>query len=216
MNQSKANFDIREVTKVTSSYLSEMKAVFGALFPDLTPAFEEILTHRLDAEGRIQNQIFVGLCGESVAGILQIFYYPWKGGLVSVADLVGVLESIRGSGLGLGMIRHTSIATKKVASQWHVSPKGLLGLTELDQGDSNSWVVRRVKLFERMGAQVRRDLVYQYDGLPESSGDIILWYPMSDGVVEISTKELAWVLWQSGGLPSEEFVRRYGKINDVE
>jgi len=192
-----------------------MEAVFGALFPDLTPAFESILTHRLDAEGRIQNQIFIGLCGKSVAGILQIFYYPWKGGLVSVVDLVGVLESFRGSGLGLKMIRHASAATEKVASQWQVSPRGLLGLTELDQGDSRSWIVRRVRLFERMGAQVRRDLVYQYDGLPESSGEIILWYPMSDEVAAVSTKELAWVLWQSGGLPSEEFGRRYGELNSM-
>ncbi len=114
------------------------------------------------------------------------------------------------------MIRHASAATKEVAFQWQVSPKGLLGLTKVDQDHSDSWVVRRVKLFEKMGAQVRRDLAYQYDGLPESSGDIILWYPMSDEVVEISTKELAWVLWQSGGLPSEEFVRRYGRPDDVQ
>ena len=215
MNQESSEFKIQEITTVDSPYLAGMKMVLKALFPKLTPVIEKILDNRFNTEGQIQKQIFVGICGESIAGILQIFYHPWRGGLLSVIDLMGVLESFRSTGLGLSLMRYAISATKDIAFQWKVSPKGLLWLTELDQGNYNSWAARRVKLYEKTGAQVRRDIIYQFNGQPETDGEMILWYPISDDVVKIGTKELAWALWQSGGLPPEEFTERYGSLNNV-
>ena len=221
MRQSQVNPEIIEVTSIDSVYLDGMLNIFAILFPNLASAgdqrlvFEDILTNRLDTEGRIQKQIFIGLSGETVVGILQIFYYTWNDGLVAVVDLVGVLEPFRGSRLGLRLIRYARSVTENAASQWGVTAKGILGLAELDQGDSDSWADRRVRLFERLGAQVRRDLIYQYGGLSESNGDYVIWYPMSADVFEISSRALAWVLWQSGGLPFEEFVRRYSKSDNI-
>lgn len=158
----------------------------------------------------------MGLCNDVPAGLLQLFYEVWRGGLIAIADLVGVAKAHRGTGLGLGLMRRALSAPKDVAALWGQPTQGLLASTEPGQGDPQSWPARRVKMFERMGAQVRGDLIFRFDGQPEPHGEIIIWFPMRSEVANVSTRELAWVLWQSGGLPEREFIRRYGRPEDLD
>lgn len=205
------NIRIEEVTSITSQYMDGMIGIFNALFPGLHPSFREILSDRYDSDGNLKRQIFVGLSEDVPAGLLQVFYRPWRNGLVGEVDLVGVLESYRKTGLGLRMMRRAVTATEQAAGARNVPVHGLVWLTEPDKGHAHTWPVRRVRMYEKMGAQVRRDLIYRFDGQPEPDGEIILWCPLARGLGNVPTKELAWLLWQSGGLPEDEFVRRYGQ-----
>jgi len=216
MSKAPRKYTIEEVYDVTSPYQNGMKSLFLELFPDLTPAFERILVDRVDAKGRIKAQIFVGLCQATVAGLLQVFYRPWRSGLIGNVDLVGVLEPFRKTGLGLGLMRHAISTFRKVASQWELAPIGLLWLTGQDEGPVDSWLVRRVRMYEQIGAQVRRDLRYKFNGQAKPNGELILWYPVSDEFVNVETKSLAWQLWQFGQLPKEDFTKRYGRPSDLK
>ena len=139
-----------------------------------------------------------------------MFYQPWRNGLVGNVDLLGVLESFRSTNLGIGLMRHAITATLKVSAQYKLPVAGIVWLTEPDDGPTGSWPVRRVRMFQRLGGQVRRDLRYRYDGQLYPDGELIFWYPLMAECVDVETKSLVWLLWQFGGLPKEEFVRRYG------
>jgi hypothetical protein len=141
---------------------------------------------------------------------MQMFYRQWRDGLVGNVDVLAVLRDFRRTNLGIVMMRHAISAAMKVSAQYKVPVVGLVWLTEPDQGPLDSWSVRRVRMFEKMGGQVRRDLRYRYDGQIYPDGEIIFWYPLRREFAETDTKSLAWLLWQFGQLPEEEFARRYG------
>jgi len=114
------------------------------------------------------------------------------------------------------MMRHAIESARRTAEQWGMSLAGVLWATEPDNGPDNSFAVRRMRMFEKMGAQVRRDLRFQFDGQAEPEGEVILWYPMLPDLRQVTTKTLAWQLWAFGGLPAAQFVKRYGDIGHVE
>lgn len=205
-----SGYRIAEVCDIRSPYLPEMESALREVFPILRPCFGEIIAQRLDDQGRIRRQIFVGLCENQVAGLMQIFYHPWRNGLVGNVDLLGILELFRSTNLGIALMRHAITATLKASAQYKLPVAGIVWLTEQDDGPPGSWPVRRVRMFQRLGGQVRRDLCYRYDGQLNPDGELIFWYPLMDEYVEVETKSLIWLLWQFGGLPEEEFVRRYG------
>lgn len=216
MDKTPANFTIEEVTRPDDPHIAGTLDVFSEAFPHLSPGLDSMLASRLDPAGRVRTQLFVGLCNDAPAGLLQLFYEVWRDGLIAIADLVGVAQAHRGTGLGLGLMHRALSAPRDVAAGWGLPAQGLLASTEPAQGDPQSWRVRRVKMYEKMGGQVRRDLVFRFDGQPEPDGEILIWFPMRPEVANVSTKALASVLWKSGGLPEAEFVRRYGKPEDAE
>lgn len=204
---------IVEVLDVSSPYLPEMERVLGNLLPALDSDFTEILSRRHDEKGRVRAQIFVGLCQGRVAGLMQMFYRRWRRNLVGSVDVLGVLRSFRRTNLGIALMRHAISAAMKVSAQYKLPMGGVVWLVEPDQGPQDSWPVRRVRLFEKMGGQVRRDLRYRYEGQPYPDGELIFWYPLCREFSDVDTKSLAWLLWQFGQLPEREFARRYGRLD---
>jgi GNAT superfamily N-acetyltransferase len=201
---------IIELDDPAAPYLLELERLLRHLLPGLKPSFREILADRRDDRERIKAQIFVGLCADQVAGLMQMFYRPWRCCLVANVDLLAVLEPFRRTNLGLGLIRHAITTALKVSSQYKLPVAGIVWLTEPEQGSLDSWANRRVRMFQKLGGQARCDLRYRYDGQPYPNGELIFWYPLADEFVHVATRSLAWLLWQFGGLPEEEFVRRYG------
>ena len=86
-DEAQREYKIVEVGDVSSAYLPEMEKVLQALLPAVNPHFRDILSQSLDERGRIRAQIFVGLCEDRVAGLVQIFYRQWRDNLVANVDL---------------------------------------------------------------------------------------------------------------------------------
>jgi hypothetical protein len=204
-------FRIVEVSDLFSPLLPEMERVLRELLPQLQPSFREILEGRLDDRGRIKRQIMAALSGDRIAGLLQMFYRPWGDFLLGNADLLGVLESFRRDNIGLNLIQQAVAATMKISAQYKLPAAGVVWLTEPDQGPPDSWADRRVRMFQRLGGQARRDLRYRYDGQPYPDGELIFWFPLAARLADIDTISLAWQLWLFGGLSREQFIDRYGQ-----
>ena len=68
-------------------------------------------------------------------------------------------------------------------------------------------------LWQTVGARIRRDIAYQVfdDDPPEH----VVWLPFDEGLTDIDTHTLAWLLWRFPGLPREAFVKRYGEGHTV-
>jgi len=212
-DEAQREYKIVEVGDVSSAYLPEMEKVLQALLPAVNPHFRDILSQSRDERGRIRAQIFVGLCEDRVAGLVQIFYRQWRNNLVANVDVLGVLEPFRRTNLGIVLMRQAISAAMKVSAQYKLPVVGVVWLVEPDQGPLDSWPVRRVRMFEKMGGQVRRDLRYRYEGQSYPDGELIFWYPLCQEFSDVDTKSLAWLLWQFGQLPEKEFARRYGQLD---
>jgi GNAT superfamily N-acetyltransferase len=170
------------------------------LFPEYIPQFEMILTRLRREDGRHGAQIFLGLSGEEVVGLVQLFYREWRDGLIADIDLLGVLEPYRRSGLGSALVKRAILACEEMSAQYGLPASGVVSLIDPEYGPI-------IRLHWRLGGQIRTDLVYP-------SGDLIVWYPLSDCFSAVETKALAWQLWQFGGLPAGEFTSRYGEPGD--
>jgi hypothetical protein len=203
-------FQIVEITDPDSPYLPELKRTLPDLLPGIKPRFRELLAARLDEWGRVRAQLFCGTCQDQVAGLMQIFYRPWRDALMGNVDLLGVRERYRSTNLGLNLMRQAVAATLSVSAQYKLPVAGIVWLTEPDEGPLDSWANRRVRMFEKLGGQARRELRYRYRGQRYPDGELIFWYPLAEAFFEVDTKSLAWLLWQFGELPAEEFARRYG------
>jgi len=191
---------IEEVSSFDSPYLPGMIRWLNRLFPEYTPHFETILTHLRREDGRHGAQIFLGLSGKEVVGLVQLLYREWRDGLIADIDLLGVLEPHRRSGLGSALVRQAILATEHMSGPYGLPAIGVVSL--IDPGYSPI-----IRLHRRLGGQIRSDLRYP-------SGDLIVGCPMSDRFSAVGTKALAWQLWQFGGLPEDGFTSRYGEPED--
>jgi len=192
-------YPIEEVSSIDSPYLPGMIRWLNRLFPEYTPQFETILTRLRREDGRHGAQIFLALSGKEVVGLVQLFYREWRDGLLTDIDLLGVLEPQRRSGLGSALVRRAILATEDRSAAYGLPATGVVSL--IDPGYSPI-----IRLHRRLGGQIRTDLAYP-------SGDLIVWYPLSADFSAVGTKELAWQLWQFGGLPEGEFISRYGELD---
>ena len=190
-------YPIEEVSSVDSPYLPGMIRWLNQPFPEYTPKFEAILARLRREDGRHGAQIFLGLSGKEVVGLVQLFYREWRDGLLADIDLLGVLEPHRRSGLGSALVRRAILATEHMSAAYGLPATGIVSL--IDPGYSPI-----IRLHRRLGGQIRTDLVYP-------SGDLIVWYPLSADLSGVETRALAWQLWQFGGLPEDEFTSRYGE-----
>jgi GNAT superfamily N-acetyltransferase len=193
-------YPIEEVSSMDSPYLPGMIRWLNRLFPEYTPQFETILTRLRCEDGRHGAQIFLALSGEEVVGLVQLFYREWRDGLLADIDLLGVLEPHRRSGLGSTLVRRAILACEELSGLYGLPAIGVVSL--IDPGYSPI-----IGLHQRLGGQIRTDLVYP-------SGDLIVWYPLSDRFSAVGTKALAWQLWRFGSLPEAEFASRYGSPTD--
>jgi GNAT superfamily N-acetyltransferase len=196
----KIPFVIEEITNPDSARLPGMIHWMSQLFPEYTPYFKTILTELRHEDGRHEAQLFVGLSEDQVIGLIQIFYRQWRNGLLADIDLLGVLGPYRRSGLGSALVRQAFMATRNVASHYGLPTLGIVSLADPKY-------IPVVRLHQKLGGQIRTDLQYP-------SGDIIVWYPLHDQFTAVSTKALAWQLWQFGGLPEGGFIRQYGANPD--
>jgi RNA polymerase sigma factor (sigma-70 family) len=217
---------IEEVSDKESPHLPEMERMFCDLFADdcagelieepsgeVTwdtsvpgrPFFTEILTKRTQNSERPEAQVFIAKCSGKAVGFLQIFYRLRTDGLIGWVDLLGVSAPFQNRGIESDLFRQALSATREAASARHASPLGVLYLAGREDA-------LNVRAFEQMGSQVRRDLVYRIGPDEEGHGPI-LWFPMSDDVSGITTKALAWELWQFGSLPRAMFVEQYGELD---
>jgi hypothetical protein len=138
-----------------------------------------------------------------------MMYREFRSGIAGYADLVGVLPEYRSSDLALRLMRVARDAIREVAAEYGTEPLGLVWLVERDESGRDKWKTKLVKMYETLGARVRQDLVYRFDGQLEKAGESVVWWPFSDTHADVDTKELAELLWKFGELPEEEFARRY-------
>ncbi|MGB8213911.1 MAG: hypothetical protein WCE68_10170 [Anaerolineales bacterium] len=180
-------FTIEEVTSPQSQYLPGMNAWLGRIFPEYCPArFDKLLSKLRHPDGKDQIQIFIGLAGNQVAGLMQLFYREWQGGLLGDIDLLGVLEPFRRSGLALGFVQRSFKAIQDIARLYQIPPLGLTTLCDPQYPPI-------MQLHQKLGGQIRRD--YQY-----ASGDIVVWYPMQEKIENIATSTLGDQLRRFGQL----------------
>ncbi|MFC1683342.1 hypothetical protein ACFL0G_03960 [Candidatus Zixiibacteriota bacterium] len=203
-------FAIVEIVDPVDPLLPELEKAFADLLTGMEPHFREFLEGRLDGQGRVKAQLFCGSCQDRAAGLMQMCYRSWRDALVGNVDLLGVLEPYRSTNLGLSLMRHAIAATLSVSARYKLPVAGIVWLTEPDQGPLDSWADRRVRMFERLGGQARRDLRYRYQGQRNPDGELIFWYPLAEAFFDVDTRSLARLLWQFGGLTAEEFARRHG------
>lgn len=186
---------IEEVSDSHSPYLPSMVHWLNQIFPEYTPRFESLVANKHHPDGRHEAQIFIIPDGDQVIGLVQIFYRQWQGGLIADIDLLGVLEAYRRRGLGTVLVMCAFQATREVSSAYGLPAIGVTTLI-----DPNLPPI--VQLHQNMGGQRRRDLKYL-------GGDVIVWYPFQDNYTKIATKDLAWQVWQFGGLPPAEFTEHF-------
>ncbi len=202
---------IEEITESQSPHMSQMRELFDELFPELFPGdsdarpyFRELLGDRPDDQSRHTAQLFTSVADGRVVGIAQIFYRLADDGLIAWLDWLGVTEAARRRGIGSTLFAQTVAATREVAREYGVAPMGVASLVIPGHAAS-------LGLCQALGVQVRDDLVYDFDGDGTRGDERVVWYPLADQYSGWPSVSLAWQLWQFGGLPAEEFARRYGK-----
>jgi len=180
-------FAIKEVTGFQSPYLDGMNRWLEQIFPEYCPSrFDQLLDRLRKPDGRHRIQIFVALCDHTVAGLAQIFYRQWQGGLLADIDLLGVLEPFRRCGLALALVQHSLQAASEMAQRYALPAIGVVTLID-------PTYTPIVQLHQKHGGQTRADC--QYPG-----GDVIAWYPAQPDYKDIATPVLVEQLQQFGRL----------------
>ncbi len=156
-------------------------------FPEYAPPrFNTLLTNLRHGNGQHEIQIFVGLIDNQVAGLMQVFYREWQNGLMADIDLLGVLEPYRRRSLASSLVKQAILATHKLSMQYELPAIGVASLVDPQY-------LPVIRLHEKLKGQVRTDYSYP-------SGDIIVWYPLSDGFAHVETQTLAQQFQQFGRL----------------
>lgn len=213
---------VTEATDAHLPYLCEMSELYCELFgagPDVevtaggdvkrsdapfdADAWRKHFIEDRDELGRPkQGQIFLALQEGALAGMVQTLYGRWQDGLVAWIDWIGVCRAFRRRGLGSELLHRAIAAAHVVASQYELSALGVVSMTTpCDPAATAMW--------QAVGAQIRGDLGYQV--LDDDPPEHIVWLPFDDKLADIDTRTLAWLLWRFPGLPSEAFVKRYGR-----
>lgn len=180
-------FRFGEVESPRSQYMTGMNRWLEQLFPEYCPPrFDRLLVKLRRPDSRHQIQIFLGLVGNQVAGLVQLFYREWHGGLLADIDLLGVLEPFRRSDLGLALVQQSLRAAPEMARHYQMPAIGVTTLID-------PLYVPIVRLHQKLGGQIRADYPYP-------SGDLIVWYPMQPKYADIATLTLGDQLRQFGRL----------------
>ena len=183
-------YTVDEVTSADSPYLPGMNDWLNQIFPEYAPPhFEALLAPQCRHDNPPTVQIFVGQAGGQVAGLVQMLYRVWQGGLIADIDLLGVLEPYRRSGLGAALVRRAILAAQDMTSLCHRPAIGVVSLADPAYAPV-------IQLHHKLKGQVRTDFLYP-------SGDAIVWYPLTEGFAAVKTKALAEQLQQFGDLLSE-------------
>lgn len=178
---------IEEVTSPRSHYLAGMNRWLELIFPEYCPPrFAELLARLRPPNSWPRIQIFVGLIDGQVAGLAQVFYRDWQGGLVADLDLLGVLEPFRRSGLALALVRHALQALPDMARRYQLPAIGLVTLIDPHYDPI-------VRLHRKQRGQIREDYTYP-------SGDLVVWYPLRPDYSDIPTPTLGRQLYHFGQL----------------
>jgi len=170
-------FTLKEVTNPQSQYSTGMNRWLELVFPEYCPPrFDRLLSRLRHPDGRHQIQIFIGQIDDQVAGLVQLFYREWQGGIMSDIDLLGVLEPFRCSGLALSLVQRSLRATLEMAEQVRLPALGVVTLIDPQY-------IPIVRLHQKQGGQIRAD--YQYP-----SGDVVAWYPLQQKYEDVATPVL--------------------------
>lgn len=81
---------------------------------------------------------------------------------------------------------------------------GILGLAEVEDMEK-PFSLKRLLLYSRLGAEIRRDLIYKTPDYPDS---YVIFYPASKHYSGISTAALSWQLWRISQYNAKQF-RQY-------
>lgn len=113
-----------------------------------------------------------------------------------------VLPEYRKSGLGIKLLRYLKHITQKPVENYKCM--GILGMAEVENMEK-PFSLKRLLLYSRLGAEIRRDLIYRTPDYPDS---YVIFYPASKHYSGISTAALSWQLWRISQYNSKQF-RRY-------
>lgn len=113
-----------------------------------------------------------------------------------------VLPEYRKSGLGIKLLRYLKHITQKPVENYKCM--GILGMAEVENMEK-PFSLKRLLLYSRLGAEIRRDLIYRTPDYPDS---YVIFYPASKHYSGISTAALSWQLWRISQYDSKQF-RRY-------
>ncbi len=157
---------------------------------------------RVDEKGRPCVEIYMGFCGNVLAGFMQVSYIYYYSKVFINVDFIAVLPEYRKSGLGIKLLRYLKHITQKPVENYKCM--GILGMAEVENMEK-PFSLKRLLLYSRLGAEIRRDLIYRTPDYPDS---YVIFYPASKHYSGISTAALSWQLWRISQYDSKQF-RRY-------
>lgn len=179
-----------QVRSIDEPLLVGMDQLFFASFPEEGSGgksyFRPLISNYLDREGRDKGCLLAVSKECEVVGFVQAFFRVWRGGLVVWVDLLGVAEEVRRKGIGRELLTRVMSVGEKVAIAWRTNLEAIVALTEPEN-------VACLRVFESIGAQIRKDLMYK--------GKLhILWIPVDESMTNVPTKNIVWLLGQFGGM----------------
>lgn len=166
-----------------------------------------MVSHRIDERARVNSEIIMGFCDNILAGFIQIYYLYYYNKVLINIDLVAVLPQFRKNGLGLMLLR--SVKNHKPIGNYRCM--GIIGLAEIENS-IDEFSVKRLFLYSRLGAQIRKDIVYKTPDYPDA---YVIFYPVSESYSNITTVSLAWQLWRNSQYSLGLFKKYISPINST-
>ena len=187
----------------SSPYLNMMHPILQELLPEYSDWNPYNMAQiRVDEKGRPCVEIYMGFCDDVLAGFMQVSYIYYYNKVFINVDFIAVLPEYRKSGLGIKLLRYLKHIMQKPVENYKCM--GILGLAEVEDMEK-PFSLKRLFLYSRLGAEIRRDLIYKTPDYPDS---YVIFYPASKDYSGISTAALSWQLWRISQYNAKQF-RQY-------
>ncbi|MDD4163766.1 MAG: GNAT family N-acetyltransferase [Eubacteriales bacterium] len=192
-----------------SQYINELILIQKELLPDYHWNPANMVNNRFNEKGRLNSEIIMGFCDNELAGFIQIYYIYYYNKVFINLDFVAVLPQYRKSGLGLMLL--TSLKNKMEKPVGDHRCIGIIGLAEIENS-TDQFSFKRLFLYSRLGAQIRRDIVYKTPDYPDA---YVIFYPATESFSSITTLSLAWQLWRNSQYSFKVFKNYISSIDST-
>jgi|GEM_PF-4525301 len=203
-------FKIIELDIDKFNYLEELEKIRVKLLPNYESNFQNMIKIRYDKKKRLNVNVTVGIIENKPIGFMQVYYKYFKRFLFANIDLFAVLKKYRKTGLALALARYNKKRTLDLAKENNINALGIIGLAETDIKNNDEFAAKRLFLYSKLGAQVRKDFIYKTPDWPDA---YIIWYPFNKEYSNIDSILLAWFLWEFFPYNKKLFFKYYGKVN---
>lgn len=192
---------LHELTDADERFFPELVSAQRELLPEFYWRPDNMVRIRQDELGRPRVLIVLALVDGRIAGFIQANYIYVAEVCFLNLDFLAVLPEFRKHGCALDLLRDMRRrASGSVADG--IPIVGILGLAAAEENEKDRFVARRLFLYARLGAQIRRDVLYR---TPDYPADYVVWYPTVAGFAALPTALLARVLWTVTPYSDDQF-----------